>query len=70
MKVDVLAGQLAAAGQPMEQEPKVETLEEAHARMKGQNEETKEETKVEEEKDEQPQLQANGKPFTKVDELD
>ena len=70
MKVDVLAGQLAAAGQPKEQEPKVETLEEAHARIKGQNEEEKEEPKVEEIKDEEPQLQPNGKPFTKVDDLD
>ena len=38
MKVDVLAGQLAAAGQPKEKEPKIETLEEAHARLKGTNE--------------------------------
>ena len=48
MKADVLAGQLAAAGQPMTEEPKIETLEEAHARIKEQKEAEKGENKVEE----------------------
>ena len=69
-KIDVLSAQLATAGMPKELEPtEDEAVEENEEEQKEEaKEEAKEEVKEVEVKVEEKQ--ANGKPFTSIDELD